>query len=88
MRDDRPDLRGREALEIRFGDRIHQGLLDTSVFPEGLSFNRFLTTGLCTLVTIGAGLLERYQLHHEVQELGGEVLHALEQVGTILFDDR
>ena len=37
MGDDRLDLPGRDALEIRLGDRVHQGLLDTGVPSKDLS---------------------------------------------------
>lgn len=42
MRDDRLNLPGRDALQIRFGDGVDQGSLDTGLLPEDLGFKGFL----------------------------------------------
>src|SRR5665647_548450 len=114
MRDDRLDLPGRDTLEIQFGDRVHQGLLDPGVPSEDLGLERSLSElrfgedeiaipgdelsiastipmrspSRCPLMTVGAGLLERFKLHHQVQEPGDDGTHPFWLVGKIRFDAR
>ena len=92
MRDDRLDLPGRDVLEIRSGDRVHQGLLDPGIALQDPRLKRSLpeprsgqdaiavrgdgcpvasaipkrSPGRCPLVTVSAGLLERFEPHPRV----------------------
>jgi hypothetical protein len=101
MVDDRGDLPGRDTLEIRFGDRVHQGLLDPGVPSKDPGLKRspselrsgedeiaipgdecsiastipMRSPSRCSLMTVGAGLLERFMLHHQVQEPGDDGTH-------------
>lgn len=42
----------------------------------------------CPLMPICSGLLERFQLHHEVQKPRDNAMHAFTLVGKMFFDSR